>query len=234
MLIAIEGADGAGKRTAAETLSERLEAEGLRAPIVSFPRYGATTGGAVLGDFLGGRLAAAPSPQALAVLYALDRLESKAFLAEVMVAADVVIIDRYTASNMAYQAAKVPQGDAVELMNWIRDLEQVIFALPAASVTFYLDTPLDVAIRLVAQKQGRDYTDRVFDEHEADYALQSSVRKNYTWLAANDRSTVWRTVRSCPAGRLRSPSDIADEMMKFLTASQFVNSRHTASAAIDA
>jgi len=209
VLLAIEGGDGAGKATAAAGVVDALRAGGRRAAVVSFPRYGETVGGQVLGDFLAGRLGREVTPHAAAVLYALDRLESRDHLLAEMAANDVVVLDRYVASNMAYQAAKVPASEAAALMEWTLRLEIGQFALPEADLTVYLDTPVEVARALIAQKRQRSYTDRTYDEHEADLALQARVRESYAAMAAAGLGGRWVTV----AGPPRSPEEIVGEIV---------------------
>jgi len=211
-LVAIEGGDGAGKATAAAGVADALRAVGRSATVVSFPRYAETIGGQVLGDFLAGRLGREVSPRAAAVLYALDRLESRDHLLAARAAHEVVILDRYVASNMAYQAAKVPADEARGLMDWTLALELDQFALPAADLTVYLDTPVEVARALIARKRRRSYTDRTYDEHEADLALQSRVRDNYAAMAAAGLGGRWATV----AGPPRSPAAIVGEIVSLL------------------
>ncbi|RZM21057.1 MAG: thymidylate kinase, partial [Sphingomonas sp.] len=94
-LLAIEGADGAGKATASALVVEQLHAAGRTADVVSFPRYIETVGGWALGAMLAGTLPRGTSPKA---------------------ANDVVVFDRYIASNMAYQAAQVPADEADAMM----------------------------------------------------------------------------------------------------------------------
>ena len=55
-LLAIEGADGAGKATVSAAVADLLRGGGRRAEVVSFPRYAETAGGHVLGEYLAGRL----------------------------------------------------------------------------------------------------------------------------------------------------------------------------------
>lgn len=212
MLVAIEGGDGAGKATAAANLVAILEAAGASATVLSFPRYGDTVGGHVLGEFLSGRLSRPVSPRAAAVLYALDRYESAAHLAMLAAAHDVVVLDRYIASNIAYQAAKVPADEAAALIDWIVQLETDQFGLPAPELTIYLDTPLDVARDLILRKRQRSYTDRSYDEHEADLVLQARVRECYASLAARSVLGRWITVRTVGDGAMRSPQAIAAEL----------------------
>ncbi len=219
-LLAIEGADGAGKATVAAATADALTARGLRASVVSFPRYTATVGGHALGEFLAGRLPLATTPEAAAVLYALDRFESKSFLAETASACDVVVFDRYIASNIVYQAAKVPTGRAAALMEWIVALETVQFGLPLPDLSIYLDTPLDVARRLIALKAQRSYTDRMFDENEADDALQVRVRDGYAALASGSMLGRWQRVGTVSDGASRPPADLAAEVVAAVEAAR--------------
>jgi dTMP kinase len=217
-LVAIEGADGAGKATASENVRAALVSRGLSATVISFPRYKDTVGGVTLGEFLSGRLPVPVTPKAAAVLYGLDRLESVPFIRETVATHDVVIFDRYIASNMVYQASKVGADDAADLMRWIYRLETEAFEVPAADLSIYLDTPLDAARRLMQLKDARSYTDRQFDEHEADTSLQRAVRRNYTSVAGLGLAGPWRIVATTVAGRLRQPGEIAAEIVHHVLA----------------
>lgn len=212
-LLAIEGADGAGKATTAAAVADALRARGDRVEVIAFPRYAATIGGHVLGDFLGGRLDRTATPRSLAVLYALDRLESAGVIAAAMAQSDVVVFDRYIASNIAYQAAKVPDDEAPALIDWIVALETVQFALPRPDLSIYLDTPLDTARRQIAQKQQRDYTELTYDQHEADLALQAAVRRRYAAMADAGTLSRWQRVEPLSGGTMRPPADIAAEIV---------------------
>lgn len=215
-LLAIEGGDGAGKATAAAEVARQLVAAGRSAIVMSFPRYAETTGGWVLGEMLGGRLPGAVSPRAAAVLYALDRLESRKALLAAAQAHDVVVLDRYIASNLAYQAARGAPADAAELMRWTWALETETFALPPPNLSIYLATPIDVARRQIAMKRQRSYTDATFDANEADMALQARVRDNYAALADASWAGRWVTVATVAAGAMRSPAAIGAEIVKAL------------------
>ena len=208
-LLAIEGGDGAGKATAAAETAALLTARGLRATVISFPRYADTLGGHVLGEYLGGRLPRVASPRSAAVLYALDRLESAGAIAAAAAHHDVVVFDRYIASNIAYQAAQVPREEADTLAAWIARLEVEQFGLPLPTLSVYLDTPADVARDLILRKRRRSYTDDALDAYEADIALQTRVREVYAGLAASATLGRWATVPTVEDGTLRSPADIA-------------------------
>jgi dTMP kinase len=214
MLVAIEGADGVGKATTARTLCDALNAGGRSATVIAFPRYGETVGGVTIGRFLAGELPVAVSPKAAAVLYALDRLEWRDAICEAQQAHDVVVFDRYIASNMAYQGAKV--DDPRAMMEWILALENGQFQLPSPSLSIYLDTPWEMARAMILQKAERSYTDRSYDEHEADAALQQRVRANYEAIAAAGLLGPWQIVRASENGAMRTPDDIAAEIIGHL------------------
>lgn len=216
LLLAIEGADGAGKATAAAEVARQLEASGRRAEVIAFPRYRDTVGGHVLGDFLAGRLPHAMSPRAVATLYALDRFESRELVLAAAARNDVLVFDRYIASNMAYQAAKVAADEAEALMRWIVSLETLQFAMPAPDLSIYLDTPLDVARAQIARKQQRSYTDQTYDAHEADDTLQTRVRAAYATLVESDLLGAWQRVVTGRDGQMRPPADIAAEIVSAL------------------
>lgn len=215
-LLAIEGADGAGKATTAAEVVRQLATRGARAAVISFPRYADTAGGHVLGDYLAGRLPRSLTPHSAAVLYALDRFESRDHLAAVAAANDVVVFDRYIASNMAYQAAQVPAADAPALLDWIARLETGQFALPAPDLSVYLDTPAEVARALILKKRRRSYTDAAFDAYEADTALQARVRENYAAMAAAGTLGAWATVATTLDGASRAPEAIAAEVVALI------------------
>ena len=215
-LIAIEGADGVGKNTAACGLCDALKAAGRTALVIGFPRYGETVAGVTIGRFLAGDMPVPVTPEAAAVLYALDRREWLAKIVEARDTHDVVIFDRYIASNMAYQAARADASAARELMDWIARLELEQFALPAPTLSLYLDTPWDLARELILQKTQRSYTDRSFDEYEADIALQQRVRTNYETIVAAGLLGPWRVVQTSAEGSMRPREAIVGEITDLL------------------
>lgn len=211
-LIVIEGADGVGKNTASRGLCEALNAAGRSAVVIGFPRYGETAAGVTIGRFLAGEMPVPVTPQAAAVLYALDRLEWRDHILEAQASHDVVIFDRYIASNMAYQAAKLDAGEARAMMDWILALETGQFALPRPKLSIYLDTPWDLARELILKKAQRSYTDKAFDAYEADIALQQRVRANYEAIVAADLLGPWRVVHASEGRAMRPPQAIVDEI----------------------
>ena len=106
-LIVVEGLDGAGKRTLSDALCTALAAKGARVARFAFPRYDADVHAELAREALYGRHGdLAASVHGMALLFALDRRAAAPELQSARAAHDVVLIDRYIASNAAYNAAR--------------------------------------------------------------------------------------------------------------------------------
>lgn len=218
IIVAIEGADGVGKNTASRGLCEALVASGRSAAVIGFPRYGETVGGVTIGRYLTGELGVSVTPHAAATLYALDRFEWRANILEAVAAHDVLIFDRYIASNMAYQGARVDAAESRALMEWVLALETGQFALPSPTLSIYLDTPWELARAQILAKAERSYTTKSFDAYEADVALQQRVRANYENIVADGVLGPWRIVRASEHGAMRPRQAIVGEIIALIDA----------------
>ncbi|MGH7199471.1 MAG: thymidylate kinase [Planctomycetaceae bacterium] len=212
MLVAIEGIDGSGKGTQAALLRDRLEQSGRSAALISFPRYEHTAFGRAIGDFLNGRFGPldAVSPFLASLLYAGDRFESRPVLDEALRTNDVVVLDRYVASNIAHQGAKLEQAEREELRQFIERIEYDVHQLPRPDLTLWLDVPAEVAQRLIARKPRRNYTDKPADLQEADGGYLGRVRAVYRELAGTE--TNWQRIDCLHGGALRPVDVIAADV----------------------
>ncbi|MGJ4914167.1 hypothetical protein ACQR10_03620 [Bradyrhizobium sp. HKCCYLRH2060] len=215
-IVAIEGGDGAGKRTTSFAVADQLRGRGLKAAVISFPRYGETVGANVIGDYLAQRLTLAMSPRTLAVYYAIDRFESLEWIHRSQEENDFVIMDRYVGSNVAYQGSKVVASDALACMRWIERLELEQFGVPAPNLSILLRMPVAQAKRLVSMKSTRSYTESVFDLHEADDELQRKIYESYSVLVRESIVSAWMVVEPVVGEVLREPGDIACEIVSAL------------------
>ena len=210
-LIAIEGIDGSGKGTQSRLLVDRLNAAGTRAALLSFPRYDETFFGARIGDFLNGRFGSldAVDPFLAALLFAGDRLESKPVLVAALAANDVVVLDRYVASNVAHQGAKRAGAERAELVRRIEHVEFALNGLPRPDVTVWLDLPVPLAARLIAAKSARIYTAKAADLQEADAAHLAATAAVYADLAAGPG---WARVACADGEDVRPVEAIAEDV----------------------
>jgi dTMP kinase len=212
MLVAIEGIDGAGKGTLTRHLLARAGAAGVKAATLSFPRYEETRFSALIAQYLNGRFGALDEvPVRFAsLLYAGDRFESRDLLLGLLADNDLVILDRYVASNIAYNAAKVPADERPELIGWIEETEYGTFGLPRPDLTCLVTTRPALAHDLVARKEVRSYTDRSHDLHEADRDFMTKVADVYDRLA-DAGGEGWVRINPMDGDRLRLPDDIAGD-----------------------
>ena len=123
-LIAIEGIDGSGKRTQLDLLEKALRARGVSTHSTGFPHYESWFG-KMVGQFLNGDFGALETvdPHFAALLYAGDRFEAKQELSAALDQGKLILADRYIASNLAHQTARVSPGKRDEFIAWIEHLE---------------------------------------------------------------------------------------------------------------
>lgn len=216
LLVNIEGIDGSGKGTQAARLLAHLQNLGYQTRLVSFPRYQETSFGRKVADFLNGRFGKLDevNPFLAALLYAGDRLESKAWLTQAIESSDVVIFDRYVPSNMAHQASKLAGAERAELIAWIEHVEFAVHGLPRPDLCVLLDIPPEVAQELIARKPRRDYTEQAADLQEADPGHLRQTREVYLELAGT--GTPWRCVPCVQEDALRTPDQIASEIWELV------------------
>ena len=217
MLVAIEGIDGAGKGTQSELLLNLAHDRGYTAKLISFPRYQATKSSQLITAYLNGEFGKIHevSPQFAATLFALERLESREYVKKMCEEYELVIVDRYVASNLAYQSARFADpDDRSTFMDWLIDLEYGTYKLPVPNLSVFLNVPVDTSQKLVAQKETRSYTQDVYDLHEGNAAYLSAVLDVYTWLFEESFYVEPSAIINCEDqwGALRGAENIKKEL----------------------
>ncbi|MDH6242457.1 dTMP kinase [Mycobacterium sp. OTB74] len=194
MLIAIEGVDGAGKNTLTRGLCTHLAQQGKSVATLAFPRYGRSFEADLAAEALhGGHGDLAESVYAMATLFALDRAGARAEITELAETHDVVILDRYVASNAAYSAARLHQGADGDVVAWVCELEFRRFALPVPDWQLYLNVPTELAAERAARREADDAA-RTRDAYERDGGLQRRTGEVYAALAAENWAGPWAVV----------------------------------------
>ena len=161
-LVTFEGIDQAGKQTQAQAVQERLRARGLTCALRYYPDYETPIGTLIRAALVHGTPLAA---RARTMLFAANRWERDAGLRELLAAHAVVLVDRYSWSNVVYGLA---QGYDEA---WLRALEA---GLVEADLTVFVDIPPEESRR-------RKSHDR--DGFERDVALLANARAQYLRLA---------------------------------------------------
>jgi dTMP kinase len=208
-LVVVEGLDGSGKRTLTGALLGALAARGARTTAVAFPRYDLDVHARLARDALHGRLGdLADSVHGMAVLFALDRRAAAGDLRAALAAHDVVLADRYVASNAAYGAARLHQDAGGEFVRWVRELEVTGFGVPVPDRQLLLDVPRAVAAERAAHRE-RTEPGRERDRYESDAGLQERTATVYRGLAAAGWLAPW-TVLDTEAVPAALAADLSD------------------------
>ncbi|MDL9936722.1 dTMP kinase [Gordonia sp. ABSL1-1] len=190
-LIAVEGLDGAGKNTLVTGLVDRWRGAGAVVTTLTFPRYGASVTADLAAEALHGEHGdLRESVYGMALLFALDRAGAAADIEKARHTADVVILDRYVASNAAYNAARLGQDADGEMTRWVADLEFGRFGMPVPDRQVLLGVPVELARARAAARAEADAA-RTRDFYERDDDLQTRVDAVYRQLAARGWASPW-------------------------------------------
>jgi len=220
-LFVIEGIDGSGKSTQINLLRNFFSQQGYNCEYLHFPRTEAPYFGELIARFLRGEFGSLDSvdPYLVAMLYAGDRKDASITINNWLKKNNIVFLDRYTYSNIAYQCAKLDDRSAQrKLMNWILALEFEHFAIPRPHLNIFLDVPLSfTAHKLAANRTGDDrkYLKGNHDIHEENLIFQKKVRDIYLNIARSDNSLA---VVNCSdkKGSMLTPEEIFQLILKII------------------
>lgn len=221
-LFVIEGVDGSGKSTQLKLLSEYIIRKGYNCEFLHFPRTSAPYFGELIARFLRGEFGSLNEvdPYLVAMLYAGDRRDASEKIRGWLDKKKIVLLDRYTYSNIAYQCAKIDDQNAQDkLMKWILSLEFDNFGIPKPDLNFFLDVPFSFTEKKL--KSDRSGDDRIYlkgtrDIHEESLNFQKKVRDVYLKTARSDDRLV--IVDCCDTnGLIQSPEIISSLILKIIS-----------------
>ena len=208
-LIVFEGTDGSGKATQAKMMAQRLEREGIRFRVIDFPRYGNPFAEPAR-LYLQGALGKKPgdvNAYAASVLYAVDRFASyKEDWGNAYESGEVILANRYTTSNAVHQASKLPDGERLEYLGWLYDLEYGRMELPKPDLVIYLDLPNQLSEQMMRRREAA--TGTTADILEKDDAYLRRCRDNARQVAA---ASGWQIINCARNGEVRTIEDIHQE-----------------------
>ena len=213
-LIVIEGLDGSGKATQAETLRAALSERGERVRKISFPNYGSDSS-ALIRMYLNGAFGSDPSDvnaYAASTFFAVDRYAGwrtdwGAFHEE----GGLLVADRYTTSNAIHQCCKLPEAQWDGFLDWLFDLEYVRLGIPRPDLVVFLQMDLDVSQRLMDERYRDGAGHRDIHEENGGYLRRADAAARYCAGRLG-----WHTIRCCTGGALRSRGEIAAELMELV------------------
>jgi dTMP kinase len=192
-LFVVEGVDGAGKSTQIKLLNKFFSQKGYNCEYLHFPRTEAPFFGELIARFLRGEFGSLNevNPWLVAMLYAGDRKDAASLISGWLNDGKIVLLDRYTYSNIAYQCAKLnDMAEQQSLMKWILGLEFSHFGIPEPGLNIFLDVPFSFTEKkLSSSRKGsdRNYLKGTHDIHENSLVFQRSVREMYLKVAESDQ-----------------------------------------------
>jgi dTMP kinase len=191
-LFVVEGVDGSGKSTQIKLLNDYFTQKGHRCEYLHFPRTDAPYFGELIARFLRGEFGSLNEvdPWLVAMLYAGDRRDASELISGWLKKGNMVLLDRYTYSNIAYQCAKLRNPvEQKALMNWILNLEFSHFGIPCPDLNIFLDVPFSFTekkLSLSRTGEDRNYLNGTNDIHEGSLVFQRKVREIYLKVSQRD------------------------------------------------
>ena len=164
--IVFEGADGAGKSSLCKRVAEWLTAKGRDVVLTAEPTHEG------IGAFIRSGNAGGISQRTEALLFVADRNDHTEKIMRMVEEGKVVLSDRYFASTVAYQSARL-DGDASD-RDWLIDINRQFIDRPDA--TILLDIDPEVGLSRVG-----DRGEEISKFERMDF--QKQVRENYLRLA---------------------------------------------------
>jgi len=225
-LFVIEGVDGAGKSTQIKKLKNFFSERGFSCEYLHFPRTDAPYFGDLIARFLRGEFGSLNEvdPYIVAMLYAGDRKDASEMIGNWLRSGKVVLLDRYTYSNIAYQCAKMPdQLSQDKLMNWILSLEFNHFGIPQPDLNIFLDVPFSFTENnLMNARTGndREYLKGTRDIHEESMTFQKNVRDIYLKVAKTDNRLA--VIDCSKNGSMLPPDEIFNLILKLFANRKFI------------
>jgi len=221
-LFVIEGLDGAGKSTQIRLLRDYLTAKNHLCEYLHFPRTESPWFGELIARFLRGEFGKLNEvdPYLVAMLYAGDRKDAADTISNWLAEKRIVILDRYTYSNIAYQCAKLETAEERnKLKDWILELEFSHFGIPIPDLNIFLDVPfMFTEKKLTAERNGDDrvYLNGRADIHESSLDFQRKVREVYLEVARTDNRLA---VINCTGsnGEMMEPGEIFGRITKLIS-----------------
>jgi len=208
MIIAVEGADKAGKHTQVMRIVEYLNNRGIATETLDFPQYSSYWGQRIkryLNGEFGKNTRDLPAEYTM-LPYALDRQECTPKIKQWIDMGKWVVFDRYTYSN-AFSIAKLPREKWAEKIADLEDMEFNHMGIIRPDHNIYLYLPAQISYEM--RNQGlKAYQNGKPDIHESDFRLLEDVSNVYKTIAKNDAKN-WTVVNEIKTdGTRMNPNEV--------------------------
>jgi len=175
--IVFEGITGSGKKSHMNLLAEDLRKVGKNVTLIGFPHFET--------DIARLTKRTQFDSHTLSLLYAADRSQYQERIKSLLETENIIICDRYSYSNFAYQGAR---GVNLE---WLINLEKNIIK---PNIVFLVDVPIDTSMTRISQLNIEDFTkSEILERLNKEKDVLEKIRQIYLYLAGNnpDKETKW-------------------------------------------
>ena len=185
MIIVFEGGDQAGKKTQSALLQRKLKSAKIKATVFSFPDY-STPIGKEISKYLHGKRKF--PPQVIHCLLAANRWEKLDEIKKAQQKNSIVIMNRYSESNLVYGLVNGLKLD------WLESLDH---GLPKSDLVIILD---------VSQTESFSRKRSNRDRFERNKDFSNKISTTYRKMAVKNK---WKIVDAT-----KSKQDVHDDIMK--------------------
>lgn len=198
--IVIDGLDGSGKGTQSELLRARLEKNGYKVRLLSFPMYESESS-TLVRLYLGGALGDHPedtNAYAASSFFAADRYVSYRtdWKKDIDDPDTIVIANRFTTANAVHQLSKMPRKEWDTFLDWLWDYEYQKLGVPRPDLVLYLEMTPAISMALVSHRSAE--TGQVKDIHELD---PMHLENSYKAAVYSSDKLGWERIRCFDGGK---------------------------------
>ncbi len=181
-LIVFEGIDASGKTTQLNLLKKYLDSQGVPNETIDFPRYRDSFHGKTVSKYLKGEFGEVDSvsPYLISLAYALDRATAKREMNAWLREGKIILANRYATSNMAHQAAKLPEKKRDEFLSWLQELEYRVNKIPKEDLVIYLHVPVATVQSLLTRRGNRDAHERKHEFLTASEVMYKRLSRRFS------------------------------------------------------
>lgn len=186
LLVSVEGIDGSGKNTQVTNIDNYLTLQGYKVKVYRFPQYETPIGNVIAtylrGDF--GDINNIPY-ELISIAYAADRVAMKSEIQNLLNAGYIVLLDRYTYSNVFNIAKMNDESKWMERIAWLEDIEFNEMGVVKPDLNIYLHVDPEISIQRIKERGKREYQQGKEDVYESNHKILRDAAKLYYELAEN-------------------------------------------------
>lgn len=201
-IIVLDGLSASGKATQVKLLFDYLAEKGVNVRQMAFPTYDQTEAGTMVAKYLRGDFGLKEKiPEFASLLYSADRYQYQKMIQEELEKGVWFVFDRYTTSNVGYQAAFFEGSEKRAFIEWLKLVDS---RMPRADAVVFLDVSRSFSEKLIETRVQKNVLVKK-DIHETDRAYEERVRETFLEEA---KASGWFVIDCVSGNTLKSREEI--------------------------